>query len=398
MAPVFSLLSTFTLFTALATSVVANPSAGANHVRRQDPSTEELVPFLDYEAIKQAADAALTEDLERRGLVEPGTAAKKRSLLPTCPRVSVRKEWRKLTKAEKRAYIKATKCLQSKPDYGISPISDKMYDAFVYIHENNWFGFHATASFPVWHRWFVWLREVTLREQCGYSGPTPYWNYTMDYKDLFASPFFTEPETGFGTHGTVPYEAMTGATGYKVDNGAFANLFVNLPEPHYLTRNFTLWKDSDPNQQYGKAFGNWVSPQQVQTTLAAQTFWDFEKVLDGIGAPMSLGVHNTVHFNNNGDWYGPGWLANTKYFPFASTAPNDPAFFPHHAYVDAVFWKWQQAPGHQYDYGGSTNISDPTQNDAKITDLLPFSGFGPDIPVALTLRTEAFPLCYTYSF
>ena len=34
--------------------------------------------------------------------------------------------------------------------------------------------FLTLCQFPVWHRWFVWLREVTLREQCGYNGPTPY--------------------------------------------------------------------------------------------------------------------------------------------------------------------------------------------------------------------------------
>ncbi|PVG01418.1 Di-copper centre-containing protein [Serendipita vermifera] len=304
---------------------------------------------------------------------------------------------------QKKDYIKATKCLQTKSDFGISPYSDTLYDAFVYIHENNWFAFHGCAPFPPWHRWFVWLREVALRETCGYTGPFPYWNYTQDWQDPFGSPIFAKDETGFGTHGTTPYMAINSAagtaSGFKVDNGGFANLKVNLPEPHYLTRNFSLWMDTDPTgATQGKAFGKWFGPEQLKKTLAQEGFWNFEKVLDGIGEFMNLGIHNGPHFNNNGDWYGPGWLSNTTYFPFASTAPNDPMFFPHHAYVDAVFWKWQQKSGNQWKYGGSNNISDPTMNDAKLTDMLPFSGFGPDVPVALALKTENFPLCYTYDY
>lgn len=396
MAPIFSTLLSLSLVSSFALAAVSPAAPNAAPLARRD---DEKIPFLDYAAIEEAAEAAVSEDLRRRGLLSDDDAALKKRT-PGCGTLRVRKEWRTLTKAQKKSYIAATKCLQTKSDFGISPISNKMYDAFTYIHENNWFAFHATASFPPWHRWFVWLREVTLQEVCGYSGPFPYWNYTMDWQDPFASPIFsTDSEVGFGTHGTVPYQAMTGATGFKVDNGAFANLKVNLPEPHYLTRNFTLWKDTPTSVGGSKpAFGQWMGPEQLKKTLAANSFWDFEKVLDGIGAPQSLGIHNAPHFNNNGDWYGPGWLANTPYFPFASTAPNDPMFFVHHAYVDAVFWKWQQQSGKQWLYGGSTNISDPTQNDAKLTDTLPFSGFGPDVPVALAMKTENFPLCYTYNF
>ena len=214
-----------------------------------------------------------------------------------------------------------------------------------------------------------------------------YWNYTMDYQNPFGSPIFsTDSEIGFGTHGTVPYEGIHGATGYKLDNGAFANIQVALPEPHYVTRNFSLWKDTSSTIGGPQpAFGKWMSPDQVKKTLAANSFWDFETVVDGLGVPLTLGIHNAPHFNNNGDWSGPAWLVNTPYYPFASTAPNDPMFFPHHTYVDAIFWKWQQKAGNQWKYGGSKNISDNTLSDAKITDSLPFSGFGPDIPVALAV-------------
>lgn len=76
-----------------------------------------------------------------------------------------------------------------------------------------------------------------------------------------------------------------------------------------------------------------------------------------------------------------------------------------------MFWQWQQQPGKQYLYGGSTNFLNLTQNDATATDTLPFSGksppilawskvfltlchvgFGPDVPVALAVSTLVCPV------
>lgn len=386
------------LLAVLSTTVGAIPSAGGSNenaapvLRRDDP----VIPFLDYDGIAAASEAAVADDLQRRGIIDY-LDEEKRNAVPRCSKVNVRKEWRTLSKSDQKSYMKAVKCLYNKPDYGISNISNTMYDAFTYIHENAWFRFHACAPFAPWHRWFVWLRETTMRDMCGYTGPFPYWNFTTDYQNPFGASLFSgDPDVGFGSHGSTPYEAIEGAWGYKVEDGAFAGLKVNLPEPHYLTRNFSFWKTEDPTHQYGTAFGDWFGPSYLKKTLQANTFWDFETILDGLNAPLSLGIHNGLHFNQNSDWSGPAWLVNTTWYPWASTAPNDPMFFPHHAYVDAVFWQWQQQPGKQYLYGGSTNFLNLTQNDATATDTLPFSGFGPDVPVALALKTENWPLCYTY--
>ena len=55
-----------------------------------------------------------------------------------------------------------------------------------------------------------------------------YWDFTKDYKHPSASPIFsTDPEIGFGTHGTIVRNEI-GLGGYQVDNGAFANLTVSI--------------------------------------------------------------------------------------------------------------------------------------------------------------------------
>lgn len=60
-----------------------------------------------------------------------------------------------------------------------------------------------------------------------------FWNYTMDYKNPTGYPLFsTDPEIGFGTHGTIVRNEI-GAGGYQVDNGAFANFTVSCyPRSH----------------------------------------------------------------------------------------------------------------------------------------------------------------------
>lgn len=32
---------------------------------------------------------------------------------------------------------------------------------------------HGTANFLMWHRYFIWLWEQKLRNQCGYTGYLP---------------------------------------------------------------------------------------------------------------------------------------------------------------------------------------------------------------------------------
>ena len=81
-----------------------------------------------------------------------------------------------------------------------------------------------------------------MAKVCDCSGPVPcvlaifcllcsdnipsYWNYTADYKNMPNSPIFSsDPVVGFGSHGRTAVN-VSGLAGYKVDNGAFANMKV----------------------------------------------------------------------------------------------------------------------------------------------------------------------------
>ncbi|KAG8748989.1 hypothetical protein FRC14_001776 [Serendipita sp. 396] len=373
---------------ALLQAVVYTPTLvqGSSVQRRDGP----LLPFLDYEGIATAAAEAVQAD---GSALTSGSHSSTPSR--TCREVKKRKEWRQLTKTQKKDYIRAIKCLQTKSDYGISPVSNTLYDAFTQVHQTNWTDFHGNAYFLPWHRWFVWVHSEAMASECGYTGPTPYWNYSMDYKNPFASPIFSTDETGFGSHGRQKLN-VSGLVGFKVDNGPFANLKVNLPIPHYLMRNFSAWKDIDKTGEWGYALGEAFSPKEVARALSAKKFIDLEAIIDGYNVTNFMGLHNGPHFFNSGDWLGPAWLNGTSWFPQGSTAPNDPIFWNHHAYIDNIFWTWQQKPGKQWLFNGNTVFWNQTDDSARPTDLLPFYGLGPNPPVALALKTENWPLCYTY--
>lgn len=87
---------------------------------RGGESSKVIVPFIDYEGIAAAAREAVAN--AQAGAITDGHGGHRP---PKCKEVRKRKEWRQLTTAQKKAYIKATKCLTTKPDYGISTVSDK---------------------------------------------------------------------------------------------------------------------------------------------------------------------------------------------------------------------------------------------------------------------------------
>lgn len=340
-----------------------------------------IVPFVDYPGMAAASAQAVGKPLAHGQRV------------PKCKSIKKRIEWRKLTYGQKKDYMQSLKCLQKKPDFGISPQYPNLYDAFVWVHTTNWTDYHLNAWFMPWHRWFVWIHSEAMEKVCGYHGPVPYWNYTADYKNLLESPIFSsDPNIGFGSHGRTAVN-VSGLVGYKVDNGAFANMKLNIPVNHYLTRNFSAWKTLDPTRQYGIALGESFSPAAVTRALSADKFSDLEAIIEGFDNPLHFGIHNSPHFFSMGDWTGPGWMNNTQWFPQIAVAPNDPIFWIHHAYVDQVFWSWQQKPGKQWLFNGNFPWFDPTDNSAKATDILPFYGLGPNPPVNLTLKTENWPMC-----
>jgi len=86
---------------------------------RVDISTQ-LIKFLDYPAIQQAADDAVAAIEKTKQIIDGTSGHKPPTKSLTCDRIRVRKEWRTLTRNEKKAYMIAEKCLMKLPDPGLT--------------------------------------------------------------------------------------------------------------------------------------------------------------------------------------------------------------------------------------------------------------------------------------
>jgi tyrosinase len=100
----------------------------------------------------------------------------------------MRHEWRNLSMEQQHDYINAAQCLQHIPSKLHTGMS--LYDDFPFLHDVVgdygmyrhfsiscqlivFYVAHETAAFLTWHRYFIHLYEVMLKEKCGYTGPLP---------------------------------------------------------------------------------------------------------------------------------------------------------------------------------------------------------------------------------
>jgi len=268
---------------------------------------------------------------------------------------------RTLPKSERKQYIAAVKCLQTKPSLfaGQFGAAKSMYDDFVIIHLFQTLNIHLSGTFLTWHRYFTWVFEDKLRTQCGYTGKMPYWEWGLDVNSPRNSPVFDGSDTSLGGDGeaithqglilTEPGDPSAllplppGTGGGCVKTGPFKNMTVNVGPialSQYGSTNYTsspdplgdnarcLKRDLNPGvaKRY-TTFGN-----TTRLILQNQNVELFQAIMqaDPRYVHGELGVHGGGHFVIGGDPGGD---------PFIS--PGDPAFYLHHAQVDRVYWIWQ---------------------------------------------------------
>lgn len=112
-----------------------------------------------------------------------------------------------MTKAERRDYIQAVQCLQTRPsksDPTWAPAARSRYDDFVAIHVNQTLFIHGNGLFLTWHRYFVWAYEQALRDECGYKGYQPVGSITSRLQTL-GSVWTNVDSTGIGSRTLMTY-------------------------------------------------------------------------------------------------------------------------------------------------------------------------------------------------
>jgi tyrosinase len=170
---------------------------------------------------------------------------------------------RELTVPERIDYIRAIKCMQSKP-----PISQKhfsvvksRYDDFVALHANStgggikldgskgWsdmvanpsgmanqmrYGIHGTGTFLPWHRYALSLWENALGDECGWKFGIAYWDWHRDTPEAgsewLQSPVF-DPVSGYGGNGKRVNVSMTPPGMNSTAFAALAKIIPGLDAP-----------------------------------------------------------------------------------------------------------------------------------------------------------------------
>ncbi|KAG8765393.1 hypothetical protein FRC12_007511 [Ceratobasidium sp. 428] len=303
-------------------------------------------------------------------IVSASTPKHKHKRASTCKNPVVHVEWRSLTQAQRDSFHKAVKCLQTKPSNVKGTFE---FDRYPKVHVDVFDKVHYVAQFLPWHRWFLYQRRLDLMD-CGYNGPTPYWDWTIDSGKLATSKIW-DPKTGFGGNGN------TRTSSHCVENGPYANLKFKYPNSHCLARQFN--NGGVRGNSPGKMLGSQYSAGTIKQILENNNYIDFSTDIEEI-------PHDTIHNVVAGDMA-------------AAFSPNDALFFLHHQNVDRLWTKWQGRGARLREYAGNTiQGQSPTDGSeyplAKLNDTMVMKGIRglPDKRVADVMDTMSGALCYKY--
>ncbi|KAE8371595.1 hypothetical protein BDV26DRAFT_298650 [Aspergillus bertholletiae] len=322
----------------------------------------------------------------------------------------VRKEWRELEDTEKTDYIDALWCLRGRPstlpNEDFPGVLDR-WDDFVATHINYTNNIHYDGFLLPWHRHFVFLWETALREECGYNGSVPYWNWALDVDNFLESPVFDGSNSSLSGNGAYdPDQSISctpggvcfpkGTGGGCVESGPFKDFQVHLgPFNVSLVKSYGPIPDNafDYNP---RCFTRNLNPSvlqllnnqsRVDQMQAASTLVDWLLVLSP-STPDDIGAHGGGHRAVGG--------AMGDFF----SSPQDPVFMLHHAMIDRLWAQWQdQDPEtRRYAVNGTNVIFDPPDAPLVTLDtLVEFGSLSPPRKVKKAMHPMKNGYCYTYT-
>ncbi|PYI12264.1 Di-copper centre-containing protein [Aspergillus sclerotiicarbonarius CBS 121057] len=382
-----------------ATSTSASPAASSSAVAAAASTVEQLARH----AFKVTTDNLPSSSNDSQAC--------------TLETLRIRRDWRSFSKSEKKAYIHAVLCLQNLPARTPSYLAagaKTRYDDFLATHINQTLEIHYTGTFLAWHRYFTFEFEQALRDECGYRGDFPYWDWGADANDMEHSAVFDGSETSMSGNGAyIPnqgdidlylgnYPAIVlppGSGGGCVTSGPFQNYTVNmgpaaLSLPGGNTTSVANPLDYNPRclkrslttailQRYN------TYPKIASLLVDNNDVWDFEMTMQGIPGSGSIGVHGAGHYSMGGD---PG---RDVY-----VSPGDPAFWHHHGMIDRVWWIWQNMDleARQTAISGTgTFLNEPASANTTLDTVINV-GYAKGRPRAMKelMSTTAGPFCYAY--
>ncbi|PQE29394.1 hypothetical protein CJF32_00003136 [Rutstroemia sp. NJR-2017a WRK4] len=301
----------------------------------------------------------------------------------------------------RKEYIKAVKCLQSLPPRSSKqdvPGARSRFDDFSSQHIILTPYVHFSGLFFHFHRYLLYIYEKALREECGYSGTQPYWDWTISWEDPRKSTVFDGSPTSMGSNGAaIPHNAtiisafgltfpVPAATGGGCISGPFSDYTVNLGPVAFAPYGPDGGMGYNPrclSRDISPVWANNTKPTDVVRLVNGCTdLGCFDTACEAID-----GVHGGGHFTMGG-------LGLDAY-----SSPGDPAFWLHHAMVDRVWSLWQGLdPKNRVGmvYGTGTAFNVPPSPNVTVDTVIDYGVLAPPQKVGDLGSTISGPFCYTY--
>jgi tyrosinase len=268
------------------------------------------------------------------------------------------------------------------------------------------------GQFLPYHRYFVASYEKALREECGFAGAQPYWDWTLDTKttaDFVKSPIF-DTTVGFGGNGAfIPYNAsdpnqpsaplgdVPGRTGGGcVTDGPFKNMTLRLgPGPDLSGSAGPVCLRRDFSPLIGTKFDN---KSNIAYTLSQPDYGHFQIVFDGDMRTVLPPNFASTSIHTGGHWsIGGSFGTITDLY----ISPSDPLFWLHHSNLDRVFWSWQtrNLPARFFDMSGPLAFGDYDNAVAGNTTLdyvIDVGTINVNTTVGSVMNIQGGTLCYGF--
>ncbi|KAF5618744.1 tyrosinase central domain protein [Fusarium sp. NRRL 52700] len=375
-------------------------------------------PATKCEAESRAEVQKITEQIRKRVVhtLKNNCGTKARC---TADKLVYRKEYGSLSKKERLDYVNAVKCLQRLPGRtpkSVAPGARSRFDDFVVTHIQQTLTIHYTGNFQPWHRWFLYTYEKALRDECGYKGYQPYWDWPKYASAPQKSPIFDGSPYSLGGNGAyIPHDGPVivpppgvgggnislpaGLGGGYVTKGPFADMTVNLgpvagvegteagPSGGLGYNPRRLKRDVGPAMN--TRYANYTT---VLGLLKKPNIEQYRLLSEGVPYTIEIGPHGGIHYTISGD---PG----ADLF----TSPGDPAFWVHHGMMDRMWAYWQEIdPKTRHkdfnggDYGHLTWANSPKSRRASPDDVLDMGYAGKSAKIKDVLSTTSGPFCYFY--
>ncbi|KAJ7621286.1 tyrosinase, partial [Roridomyces roridus] len=304
---------------------------------------------------------------------------------------------RDLSNEQKSEFITAVQCLQRLPGKSNGHQGAKTrFDDFQALHVLMSQKVHLLGQFLPWHRRILNVFEMALRQECGYQGSIPYWDWSRDVDSglpLSESPVF-DAVYGFGGNGVdVPnYAGQFGnltllssagwvppdSGGGCVPDGPFASYQLNVGPGTNVTSHCLQRAINDELRGF-------LSGEKVGEVMQQPTFETFRVQLEGAPVTETMRLHDGGHNIVGGE------MADN----FSS--PGDPLFYLHHAFLDKLWWEWVgiNFTARIDDISGRTMAQLPYVN-VTMDFELDMMMLAPTVTIREVMDTRNPLLCYIY--